>query len=92
MKNCNSKHFSFFSPKKPLKINPLGAGGVPQFLFHPKSYFFCDLKPHAKFQNPMINPSGRKVTQREREREIVINSGHLVPPTQRRSAQLNEKI
>ena len=33
-----------------------------------------DLKPHAKFQNPMIAPSGRKVTggrekSKERERE-----------------------
>jgi hypothetical protein len=26
----------------------------------------CDLKPNAKFENPTINPSGRKVTAAER--------------------------
>ena len=31
--------------------------------------FFCELKPNAKFQNPTINPSGRKVTQGEEEEE-----------------------
>jgi hypothetical protein len=46
-----------------------------------KSYFFCDLKPHATFRNPMITPSGRKVTAAEerRKRKNAINSGHLVP-------------
>ena len=45
---------------------------TPKKLFHPKSYFFCELKPHAKFQNPTISPSGRKVTRRrEEEREIT---------------------
>ena len=35
-----------------------------------KILFFCDLKPHAKFGNPTITHSGRKVTRRrERERE-----------------------
>ena len=56
---------------------------VPQILFHPKSYLFCELKPHAKFQKPMIIPSGRKVTQGERRkkkrRKNAINSGHFVP-------------
>ena len=28
---------------------------------HPKSYFLCDSKPHAKFQNPTITPSDRKI-------------------------------
>jgi hypothetical protein len=28
-----------------------------------------DLKSHAKFQNPMIAPSGRKVTGGEREEQ-----------------------
>jgi hypothetical protein len=41
---------------------------VPQIFVHPKSYFFCDLKPYAKFHNPTITPSGRKVT-RQRERK-----------------------
>ena len=42
----------------------LGEGqfwGSP-ILFYPKSYLFCDLKLHAKFQNPRTTPSGRKVT------------------------------
>ena len=52
-------------------------GGVPQIYFYPKSYFFCDLKPHAKFRNPTKPPSGRKVTQAETEKNTV-NSGHLV--------------
>ena len=46
--------------------------GSPPNLFHPKCYFLCDLKPHAKFQKPTITPSGRK----EREQNGV-NSGHL---------------
>ena len=41
-------------------------GGI---LFNHKSYFLCDLKPHAKFWNPTITPSGRKVTNSEREKE-----------------------
>ena len=41
-----------------------GQGGPPN-LFKPKILFFCHLKPHAKFHNP----SGRKVTQAEREKE-----------------------
>ena len=45
----------------------MGAGGVPQTRVHPKFYFFCDLKPHPKFQNPTITPSGRKVAQAEEE-------------------------
>ena len=58
----DSKHFSVFH-KKTKKLTPQGAGGSP------KSYFFCDLKPHAKFQNPTIPHSGRKVTAAERKRE-----------------------
>jgi hypothetical protein len=59
-------HFFFFFK---LKNRPLGDRGAPQNLFYHKSYFFCDLKPHAKFGNPAITPSGRKVTRR-REEEI----------------------
>jgi hypothetical protein len=29
----------------------------------------CDLKPHGKFRNPTITPSGRKVTAAERKRK-----------------------
>jgi hypothetical protein len=35
-----------------------------------KSYHICDLKPHKKFQNPMITPSGRKVTTGERKEKM----------------------
>ena len=38
---------------------------VPAFptstFFHLKSYFFGELKPHAKFHNPRTTLSGRKV-------------------------------
>jgi hypothetical protein len=62
----NAKHISLFI-KKTLKNQPLGAGGVPQMLFNPKSYFLCDLKPHRYF-----NILG------EREKNAVY-SGNLVP-------------
>jgi hypothetical protein len=45
--------FHCFPGKKTEKIDHPGARGVPQFLFYPKSYFLCDLKPHAKLQNPL---------------------------------------
>ena len=35
-------------------------GGVPRFFSHLKSSFICEVKPHAKFQNPRTNPFGRK--------------------------------
>jgi hypothetical protein len=64
-----SKHFSFSREKKPPKYRPTGGQGRPQNLFCPKSYFFFFyLKRHAKFQNPTITPSGRKVTGAERRR------------------------
>ena len=44
------------------------ARGPPIFVY-PNSYFFGDLKPHAKFQNPMITPSGRKESEAEREKK-----------------------
>jgi hypothetical protein len=46
-----------------------------------KSYFFCDLKPNAKFENHTVILSGRKVPGREREREKrknAVNHGDLV--------------
>jgi hypothetical protein len=48
------------------KITPWGPGGGPPHFCSPQFLFFCDLKAHAKFQNPTITPSGRKVTQGER--------------------------
>jgi hypothetical protein len=60
-----SKHSSFF-PKKKLK-NPRGK--VPNFVL-PQTLFFCDLKTHAKFQNPTTTPSGRKASVgEEKERK-----------------------
>jgi hypothetical protein len=40
----------------------------PNFCFTPKLIFFFFLKPHIKFQNPTITPSGGKVT-RQKEKE-----------------------
>jgi hypothetical protein len=54
------KHFSFFSSKKNLKDWPTRGQGGPPIFFYPTSYFFCDLKPHTKFWNPMITLSGIK--------------------------------
>ena len=56
----DSKHFLFFSEKKRTN-RPLEAGCGPQIFVYPKSYFFCDFKPHAKREKS--NPA------EERERE-----------------------
>jgi hypothetical protein len=48
---------------------PKRQGGSPYFCSHTESYFFCNLKAHAKFWNPMITPSGRKVMQGKERRE-----------------------
>jgi hypothetical protein len=40
--------------------------------FYPKSYFFFDLKPHAKFLNPTITPSRRKVCGGEKKKKEKI--------------------
>ena len=51
----------------------------PPNLFSHQFLFCCALKPHAKFQNPMITHLGWKVSWAEREREKnAVNSGHLV--------------
>ena len=51
-------------------MDPPGGRGGPQYFCYNKSYFFFDLKPYAKFGNPTITPSGRKVTtSEEREKE-----------------------
>ena len=57
---------NIFSPKQ---LTPQRAVGVPQILFEPKSYFIFDLKPHAKFWNPTITPSWRKVSVGEEKEE-----------------------
>jgi hypothetical protein len=38
-------------------------------LFYALFLFFGDLNPHAKFQNPRITSSGRKVMAQKRKRE-----------------------
>jgi hypothetical protein len=50
----NSDKFTHrFAFSKKYKNVPSGAGGVPKVFVPSKSYFFCDLKPHAE---PYINP------------------------------------
>ena len=55
--------------KKNMEFSILGwLAGVLRVIFHrgapklcyPVSYFVCDLKPHAKFRNPMITHLGEK--------------------------------
>ena len=74
---------------KNTKKGPQGATGGPKFIY-PKSYFFCDLELHAKFQNPSTTPSGRKVwgTERKKKRKKnnPKNSGHFVPQQRLRAA------
>jgi hypothetical protein len=52
---CNQESFSHAQEEK--------------YFFYPKSYFFCDLKPHAKFWNHTITPSGRKICGGEKKKE-----------------------
>ena len=49
--------FRFFT-KKPKKSTPPGAGGFPQILFHPESYFFGDTP--RKISEPYNNPFWEK--------------------------------
>ena len=48
------------------KLTPREQGGFSQFDL-PQLLFLCELKPHAKFQEPMITPSGRKVNKAGRK-------------------------
>jgi ribosomal protein L34 len=67
------RHFwGFKGLKKYNKSTTRGARGVPPILFNPKSYLIFDLKPHTKFRNPMITPSGRKVMAGEREKKKTL--------------------
>ena len=52
-------------------------GGSSNNFFYPKSYFFCELKPHAKFQNPTISPSGIKVTWLKKEKQAGLSRATL---------------
>ena len=60
-------------PFCPTKIAFFWGGGIigfPKFLFHRNPHILGDIGTHVKFQNPIINPSGRKVTPGERGGEI----------------------
>ena len=74
---------NYFSPRRGyrrvLKRSYLAQGVELDGLVPPKSYFFCDLKPHTKFLNRTITTSGRKVSVGEREEKNAVNSGHLDP-------------
>jgi hypothetical protein len=54
-----------------------------QIFVTPNLIFFCDFKPPAKYRNPTIIPSERKVSVGERKRKErekkTLNSGQLVP-------------
>jgi hypothetical protein len=65
----DSKHFLFKQTKNLKNHPPGGLGGVPRILLHPNSYFFCDSRPHIKFQNPTLTPSGRKISRQKERRE-----------------------
>jgi hypothetical protein len=50
---------SDFKKTKPKESTARGLMGS-QFLFYSKSYIFCDLKPHGKFQNLQKHLLGEK--------------------------------
>jgi hypothetical protein len=52
---------------------------LPQFFSHPKSYFFCELKPHAKFQ-------------KKQKRKNTINSGQRTEAAQTKIVQFNMMV
>jgi hypothetical protein len=65
------KHNPFFCPKIAKW------GRVPKIFFGLESEYY--LGAHAKFKNPMINPSGRKVSQgerreKERKKPLIVNT------------------
>ena len=71
--NWDQKCDLFLDAKKALptvfELISYSSGGVFPNFFSPQILFFCDLKPHAKFQNPRSIPSGRKVFDPEEEEE-----------------------
>jgi hypothetical protein len=70
-----SKHFSF--KKNNLKNHQAGRqAGSPKYSPTPKLNF-CDLKPHAKFQKPMITPSERIVSVASRWPSITPGASPL---------------
>ena len=55
-----------FEPSENSAINVLKQAGPPYFVYL-KSYLFCELKPHPKFQNPRTKEI--KVTQTEERKK-----------------------
>jgi hypothetical protein len=55
--------------KKTKKPDFSGERGGPKNLFNPKTYFFCDLKPHVKFGNPTLPYSFWEKSNNLREKE-----------------------
>lgn len=53
--SCHFRQFQTVCFLSPKKQNGGGVGGCPPiFLLQLKSYFLGELKPHAKFQNPLF--------------------------------------
>jgi hypothetical protein len=65
--------FRFFPEKNPPKNRTPGQV-VLQILCTSNLIFWCELKPHAKFRNPTITPSGRKVTQAEERKKKEVKA------------------
>ena len=74
----------------PIKVLAI-SDNSEHFFSRIKSFFFCELEPHAKFHDPRTIPSGRKVRvgerKKERKRNNAVNSGHYV-----RTAALLQRI
>jgi hypothetical protein len=73
----NPRNLSWYNPRNlslatvvPLVVVPPPPSPLRRFFFTPNLILFCDLKLHAKFRNPTITPSWRKVSE-----------GHLVKDT-----------
>jgi hypothetical protein len=74
----NSKNFSFFL-KKTKKIDPPGAGGVPQFFVVPQFLFFSWLKAPCKISEPYDNSFWEKSNPAERKKEETKRKFPLAP-------------
>ena len=53
-----------------------GGGGWSPFFVGLESLYCCELGAHAKFENPTITPSGRKVTQAVKSGYMAVESGY----------------
>ena len=75
-----------FQAGKKLTTSGIKTTVPHKFSLSPQILFFCELKPHAKFQNPRTSHSRRKLTQggrkkdEEKTRKNASNRG-LLPAT-----------